>query len=543
MAYGSVNGGGPGGGVGPMPPTSGQGTTLSKNVESKIKTIAYGTSDQVYSVTSSASVSAPSGVIPEAVRLQNNGFVPLTIMAGYKSYSTETAIANTGATRYFHTMLMPGESYSPSVRGVISTATATTQFDGTAVENTAPDSNEYTVSGTSVNAGEGGDHVINSTSATNLWLPEGDWTDPTNGPHLLFRVGDLIRVNDEIMEVTAVGSGADGTNNNYLTVLRGQHGSTAATHTAGNPIRFPFYNAHHDYDRYSVAQTDGSGRFKSYNFFGLSRTASGASGLVPGSLAIKFYEPGYQSLGRSGILPSTNTGLAASTAYEFDIQVDGGTNFDNLSFTTDSSDVTFRGVIQKIQEALNTQYYTSGNLFEKKVVVSLTGGDVRFTSGSRLSTSAILLTAGSTGAAEFFGTGRIPAVAGTGQINSPVAAKLPDDSVYDKVTYATSPTSGAFAYDDGRGRILGPAAGEICYERGMIDFVGPPNAEFVYSISHTSAFSGKLTDATTARGGSLVDILVNCPSQKRNGSISITVFGRNNPPTPPPIINPQSNPR
>ena len=52
----------------------------------------------------------------------------------------------------------------------------------------------------------------------------------------------------------------------------------------------------------------------------------------------------------------------------------------------------------------------------------------------------------------------------------------------------------------------------------------PANAEFVYSVSHTSAFSGKLSDATTAKGGSLVNILANCPSQMWAGSVEIKTY-------------------
>ena len=39
--------------------------------------------------------------------------------------------------------------------------------------------------------------------------------------------------------------------------------------------------------------------------------------------------------------------------------------------------------------ALDTAYYTAGNLFEKKVTVGIENGDVIFRSGSRLSSSAI----------------------------------------------------------------------------------------------------------------------------------------------------------
>ena len=326
------------------------------------------------------------------------------------------------------------------------------------------------------------------------------------------------------MEVTAIGAKA-ALNSNTLTVKRGVYGSTAATGAADtDPVRFPFFNAYHDFDKFSVAQTDANGRFKCMNFFGQARSATESSGIVPGSFTIKFYEAGYQELGLSGITSATNSGLTASTAYAFDIQVDGGTNFDNLTFTTDSSNVNFggtNGVIAKIQSALDTQFYTSGNLFEKKVHVGIVGGDIRFTSGSHLSTSAIAITAEDGGDASFLGTGRIPAV---GNIDAAVGAKLPDDVIYDKVTYATSPNP-VFGYDDGYGTIQGMCRGTINYETGAIDIVGCPiNAEFVISALTNSAFAGKLNESETNRVNSLVEIYANTPSQYEVGDVTVNSY-------------------
>ena len=488
-------------------------------------------SEQILNISTDPDTTTTREAIPSRIDIANVGSAPIYVLAGYKTYSSETAVDDSSQTRYLHTLLMPGETYNPPVRSIISTANASTLLDGTALSNETPNSLMYTSSGTTVNAGEGGDHVINSATATNLWLPEGDWTSATNGAHLRFRPKDLIRVNNEVMEVTAVGSGADGTNNNYLTVRRGQYGSTAATHTAGNAITFPFFNANHDFDRYTVAQTDNNGEFKCFNFFGVGRTATGVQGVLAGSVAFKFFTNGYHSCGMSGITSSTNSGLTASTAYEFDIQVDGGTNFDNLSFTTDSSNLNFggtNGVVSKIQAELDEQYYTAGNLFEKKVTVGIIGGDLRFTSGSRLSTSAIALTAGSTGTAEFFGTGRIPAIgtsAGNPRVPDAVPARLQDDVVYDPINYLAKPNTGIFGRDSGSGRIFGICGGTINYETGALGLKGcPPNAEFVYTVAHTSVFSGMATDITAARFNCLIEVLANTPSQKGNGRVRVTQY-------------------
>jgi len=411
-----------------------------------------------------------------------------------------------------------------------------TQFDGTVVDNAKL---------SAINSG-----LLWKDSTANIKAhvrPAG--TDPititvgTNETNL-FRAGDLIQIGRgttqtdlteatyyrEILRVQSITDGED------MVCERGLYGTDAgdydstnwsAGHAIDQPIYFPFFNAYHDVDKYSVAQTDGNGKFKAYNLFGTGRSASQPSGLVPSSFALKFYNAGYQKLGLSGITSSTNTGIAASTELKLDITVDGGTLFQDLTFTTDSSNANFggtSGLISKIQSALDTQYYTAGNLFEKKVTVGIVDGDIRFTSGSRLSTSAILLadTGDSGSFIDAAANGRIPAA---GNIPSPIAAKLPDDVVYDRVTYATSPNTGAFCYDDGNGKLSGMCGGTINYETGAIDMTGcPPNAEFVYSVAHTSAFSGKLGSSSTTKGGSLTDILANTPSSKWDGQIDLRVF-------------------
>ena len=330
------------------------------------------------------------------------------------------------------------------------------------------------------------------------------------------------------MEVTAIGTKAD-LANNTLTVKRGLYGSTATTNTDDeDPVRLPFFNAYHDYDKYSVAQTDYDGKFKAMNFFGLGRTQTNVQGITAGSVSIKFYEAGYQSLGLSGITGSTHSGLAASTEYKFNITVDGGSVFEDLSFTTDSSNLNFggsNGIISKIQTALDTQFYTAGNLFEKKVNVAIVDGDVRFTSGSHLSTSAILLADPSSGTTPF-SVGRIPDIGtSAGDVPAAVAAKLPDDVSYDRVTYATIPNSSAFVYDDGKGNLFGAADGTINYETGAIDFRNaPPNAEFVISCMHTGAFSGKLNESETDRINSLIAIHANTPNQKGSGQVTVKTY-------------------
>ena len=380
--------------------------------------------------------------------------------------------------------------------------------NATSITNVAPDSNEYTVVDSS-----GANEAIDA-SETGIDVDDGDF----------FKRGDLIRIDDEIMEVTAIST-------NTLTVIRGTHGSTKASHDITDDIRLPFFNAYNNYNRYSVAQTNKNGKFKAMNFFGYGRTADSISdGIVAGSVSFKFYSSGYQEVGLSGITANTNSGLAANTAYYFTIDVDGSGSPKEVVFTTDSSNVNFggkNGIISKIQQFFDQNFYTEGScLFEKKVTVGIVDGDIRFTSGSHLSTSAIALTAGTSGTPNtdelFDGTnqiGRFPAV-----VESAVAAKLPDDTLFNPVTYEENPNIGAFMYDDGNGNLIGAGKGTINYETGAVDFTSLPNAEFVVSATYLSAHSGG-TNVSIANGHNHITAVAGrSTNQKLNATLKVVAL-------------------
>ena len=176
-----------------------------------------------------------------------------------------------------------------------------------------------------------------------------------------------------------------------------------------------------------------------------------------------------------------------------------------------------------IQSQFDQKYYTSGGLFEKRVVVGISReGNLRVTSGQGLSTSSIRLTTMSgTASTDLWGQGRFSATPTT---NTAVDAKLPDDVSYDPLTYATIPNENVFAYDDGYSRIFGAANGSINYETGACDFRAKPNSEFVVSALINSAFSGKLNESEGGRINSLVEILANTPNQKWNGSVMVRAW-------------------
>ena len=493
---------------------------LTKPIDKKTKSVTYSTDtpDLLLDLNSAGTANVSKTSPIQAVKVKNEGDVSAIAIFAFSKYEDETTLHGVEYVQY---LLNPNdEILLPTTRAIIHDTYA--EWDGTAVTATAPNSNEYVDSTANMdNATASG--TVGSNSSTTLYLePYSDEDDCTAN---LFQVGDLIRATNEIMEVTAIGNKTD-LANNYITVRRGVHGSTAASdHSDGDAILLPFFNAYHDFDKYSVAQSDSLGRFKANNFFGYGRSASGQAGLTGGSIAIQFYEAGYAKAGLSDITSNTESGLTASTAYEFDITVDGGTTFDNLSCTVDSSNTKFggsTGIIAKIQDALDTQYYTAGNLFEKKVTVTLEDGDIVFRSGSYLSTSAIAIGAGSSGTAEFLGTGRIPSAF------TSYDAQLEADLVYDPVTNGSS-YKNIFIRDDGYGNLIwknDKIVGEINYESGAIDWTisERPNAEFVVSVLHTSPFSGKLDPTGAGRTNSLRQVLGNTPQQKCEAKLTVTTY-------------------
>ena len=434
-----------------------------------------------------ASVNNSQGLI-----IKNTGLVPAEIMVATLTHTNGTP--DTTAAQAFQKYILASNDflYFPNIRQMYSSTTHSS-INAYTLDNVSPHGSMY---GGVNNAGASDPQLVNEaidSSETEIDVDEGAY----------FYIGDLIRIEDEIMKVTSISS-------NTLTVIRGTHGSTATSHSDDTAIRFPFFNAHVDFDKYSTAQTDASGNFMAMNFFGYGRNTDGSGNRESNgvnNIAIKFYSSGYQELGLSNISSNTSSGLAVSQEYKFNITVDGGSTFENLTFTTDSSDVTFGGsansVINKIQTALDEQFRTAGsNLFEKKVNVSIVNGDIRFTSGSHLSGSAILLAAPSSGTTPF-GVGRIPAI---GDIEAPVASALPADTIIDKQSGIEVKNIGQCAYDDGHGVIRGACDGSINYETGAITLTNaPPNANFVFSANYGSSQNGG-NRFSTSDGNSIVAI-------------------------------------
>ena len=212
----------------------------------KTKSVSYNaaTSDQIFSISSDVSATTASS-IPNAIEVQNNGSIPVFVITGYESYD---AVGTGDAdTEYLHTLLMPGETYTPSIRAIIVNSNTNVVIDGTVADNEVPNSNIRLASGTTLAA-----HVDSPDTA--ITVIAGGY----------FRGGDLIQLGDdsatiskvEIMEVTKIAT-------HVLTVTRGLYGSNINDKDAqtdgtdgsvsGANVSFPFFNSSCKPFKYSMS--------------------------------------------------------------------------------------------------------------------------------------------------------------------------------------------------------------------------------------------------------------------------------------------------
>ena len=450
----------------------------------------------------------------KVVILKNSGNVGAEVQIAREAWAAATPDTN-GAVDYTSHLLAAGEYMFLSNLRQVGYDGNTSSANGASLTDLAPTSNLYLDSG--ANTGEAVED-----SSTDFDVTDGDF----------FKVGDLIQLGinattatlKEILRVTAIST-------NNLTVERGLYGTVAVDKdaqtngtngaTSGSNVHFPIFNIYADHDKYATVQTDASGRFGCMNFFGYGRYADKVGdGIVAGSISGKFYSAGFQELGMSGISAATESGLASSTAYAIDISVDGGSDH-TLAFTT-STNTKFGGsdgILQKIQDALDVQTYTtSSNILDKKVTVGIVRGDIRFTSGQHLSTSAISVSAPASGTT-IFAVGRFSMA--VGDIEDAVAARLPDDVIYDKRSNISIPNVSQMFYDDVHGNISGTCKGTVNYETGAIDLQGcPPNANFVVSANYGSAHAGGNQFSSTL-GNCIARIEARSVNQKVNTTIEL----------------------
>tara|TARA_Y100000593_G_scaffold95110_1_gene199855 strand:+ start:6412 stop:7914 length:1503 start_codon:yes stop_codon:yes gene_type:complete len=396
---------------------------------------------------------------------------------------------------WIHFLMKCNESYDIPTK-LIDVASANA-MDGTVVSTFQdPAAVAYVATANLLNDAGG----INTTD-TAVTVDAGEW----------IRLGDFLRLEDEIVEVTAV-SGND------LTIRRARHGSSAASHADNVAVRFPYHNGYLEFDNAAKIMTDSLGRYKSSNFFGLGRsTTRNASGILPGSVTLVFYGKPYQDLGLKNINSNTNSALVIGRTYSFGVNAHAA-GIQNMEFTVESQKFGGpTGIIAKMQEALDEQYYTAGNLFEKRVSVGLINGDIRFTYHSRKSDATIALAAGTTGDDNTYKifaaqNGRIHILA---SCKTAVAAEIPVTNMRDK-NYLLQAKKGVLAWDDGHGNIRGAATGQINYETGSWDITGPKNASFQYLASHSCGMAGV---PNAAKGNTIKKIMVRSLNTVINGKV------------------------
>ena len=343
----------------------------------------------------------------------------------------------------------------------------------------------------------------------------------------LFYAGDRIKIDDEIMIVQVVGS-------TTLTVERGTHGSTAATHSDSTNIELAHFNHLYDdthaiYGSSAVCMTDAAGNFECSNFFGYGRSLL-TPGLTKGSVSLTFYtHRAHQDISfKIPINAQTDTKLTGGNTYQIALIVDDSAETE-LSFTVDSSNTKFggkNGVVQKIRDAITTASTLGSGGFEGfPFDVSIVNGKLRFSSKSYMyahdgtnGSKIAMNSSASYSGTKVFGQGIFPA--------SPDGvrdAAIAPDEIKDK-SGNLQPNLSGMLMDDGYGNLKSPngslGVGTIDYNSGAISIRGGlPNATFNISATVLSALSGE--PKTTSQ---LLSIAARSTSPKRNTRVSILAF-------------------
>ena len=230
---------------------------------------------------------------------------------------------------------------------------------------------------------------------------------------------------------------------------------------------------------------------------GSAATYVATDGIVPGTMRVHFYAPAYVEINytKNSLPPqlsSTSTLLAVNTAYDFALNVDGAGSTD-VRFTTHTSDVTWgnptagTGVLYKIQAAMDAA--------EKNCDVSLVGGNIRFTSRSRNSTSSAVVVGNPAGGVNFRTSGTLA----TGFFETVVVDKLDDsdsDVMFDNGEGVLSRANG------GTGSITYGIPGSTTSVKADLYITGAPaNSSVLLSWLHGSSAGGNLSTTTPTANG------------------------------------------
>ena len=307
---------------------------------------------------------------------------------------------------------------------------------------------------------------------------------------------------------------------------------------SGANVHFPIFNSYYNYNNAlsgssQLIMTDGRGRYKVNNFFGYGRSAAAddqAQGIVGGSVALKFYSSAYADVQfPRPIAASTDSKVAASTAYAFDLTIDDS-SATNIAFTT-SSNTKFGGsdgIIRKMQDSINTAF--EGTAYG--CTVGIVNGALRFTSQSHMSphdgtNGSLVLVADASSGTDIF-TGSVGIMPNDTAFPAAVKPRLPDDVIIDIVSGRTSPNANAFMHDDGHGNLIyqGQTVGTISYKTGAMDWAIPslPYAQFVINANYDSAFSGATVVLNGHNDSGISTIAARSMNTKINTTIGVYAF-------------------
>ena len=339
-----------------------------------------------------------------------------------------------------------------------------------------------------------------------------------DGAGAKFRAGDYIFFDtstSDAMRVVSVSS-------NTLTVERGVLGYTAQT-IPDNTDVYMYAGSHlHDKgtedDSGTNIRTDAQGRFKGQLLGASGAVPRGtgatnvAGGIVPGSAVIQFpLHGGYQNLGIS-VGSASSTGLAVSTAYAFRITDSLGTTSD-ISFTTDSSDVSWGKVIELINQAFVDA--------ELDYICGIVNGDVRFSAKKWLDGDSITLVDDADSSNEPWGVGNFP---DTADHESPVKTRFPSATITDVGSGKKIKNTHNMLVDDGNGNLVGGIGrGTINYDSGVVDFTGSYRSEFKTSFNYASAHSGIPTRASNL--SNMVKLIAaRSTNEYKNGELTLICY-------------------
>ena len=337
-----------------------------------------------------------------------------------------------------------------------------------------------------------------------------------------FRVGDYIFFDlstDDVARVVSVDSATQ------ITVERSVLGYDAQVIVSDSGTKDIYmyagshlHNKSTEDDAGVNIRTDANGRFKGMLLGDSGVVPRGSTegtasrGIVAGSVVIQFPEHGgYQNLGVN-VSSTDSTGLATGATYAFRIQNGLGVATAEISFTTDSSDVSWGKVNSLINKA-----FSDANLDYK---VEIVNGDVRFSHKKMIDGDSVTLADPSSGTTPW-NVGNVP---DTDAHEKPVLTRYPNTTVTDVGSGKRVKNTQNMLVDDGNGNLIGDiGSGTIDYDTGIVDFTASYRAEFKTSFAFESAHAGIPTRASGSEN--MVSIIAGrSMNSLKNGEITITCY-------------------